>query len=116
MIFDDVRTMALAWPGVEDGTSYGTPALKVKGKLLARLREDGDTLVIPGVGFDEREMLIEAEPEVFYLTDHYRNWPMVLARLSRAAPGAIEGLLRRHWATIAPKRLAGGKGEGDHRG
>jgi hypothetical protein len=106
--FDDVRTMALAWPGVEDGTSYRTPALKVKGKLLARLREDGDTLVIPGVGFDEREMLVETQPEIFFFTDHYRDWPMVLARLSRAEPAAIEGLLRRHWATIVPKRLAGG--------
>jgi hypothetical protein len=94
---------------VEDGTSYGTPALKVEGKLLARLREDGDTLVILGVAFDEREMLLEAEPDVFFFTDHYRSWPIVLARLSRAEPAAIERLLRRHWAAIVPKRLAAGK-------
>lgn len=108
MTFDALRALVLAWPGVEDGTSYGTPALKVRGKLLARLREDGDTLVIPGVGADERAMLIEAAPEIFYVTDHYRDWPMVLARLSRAEPAAIEGLLRRHWATIVPKRRTGG--------
>jgi hypothetical protein len=41
--FDDVRTIALAWPEVEDGTSYGTPALKVRKKMLARLKEDGDS-------------------------------------------------------------------------
>jgi len=45
MTFDDVRKIALAWPEVEDGTSYGTPALKVRKKLLVRLREDGDSLV-----------------------------------------------------------------------
>ena len=39
MTFDDVRKFALLWPEVEDGTSYGTPALKVRKKLLARLRK-----------------------------------------------------------------------------
>mgnify|MGYP001611736738 CR=1 FL=1 len=105
MTFDDVRTMALAWPGVEESTSYGTPALKVKGKLLTRLKEDGDSLVVIGVGFDEREMLIEAEPEVFHFTPHYRDWPMVLVRLSKVRPGTVEALLLRHWRKIAPKKL-----------
>ena len=49
MTFDDVRKISLAWPEVEDGTSYGTPAPKVRRKLLVRLREDGDSLVMPGV-------------------------------------------------------------------
>lgn len=105
MTFDDVCALAQAWPGVERGTSYGTPALKVKGKLLTRLKEDGETLVIIGVGFDEREMLIEAEPEVFYLMPHYRDWPSVLMRLPASDPGAVASLLLRRWRSIAPKRL-----------
>jgi len=55
--FDDVRKMSLVWPEVEDGTSYGTPALKVRKKLLVRLKEDGDSMVMPGVPPDERDML-----------------------------------------------------------
>jgi len=102
MTFDDVRKFTLAWPEVEDGTSYGTPALKVR--KLARLREDNDSLVIPGVPLDEREMLIESQPKVFYFTDHYRDYPMVLARLSKAKRGMIEPLLRRHWRTLASKK------------
>jgi hypothetical protein len=46
MTFDDVRHIALAWPEVEDGTSYGTPALKVRKKMLVRLKEDRDSLVM----------------------------------------------------------------------
>ena len=103
MIFDDVRKIALGWPEVEDGTSYGTPALKVRNKLLARLKEDGDSLVMPGVPQDERDMLVERAPELFYVTDHYRDYPMVLIRLSRAARGDVEPLLRRHWRTLASK-------------
>jgi hypothetical protein len=102
--FDDVRKFALLWDEVEDGTSYGTPALKVRKKLLARLREDNDSLVISGVPFDEREMLIESQPKLFYFTDHYRDYPMVLVRLSKAKRAVVEPLLRRHWRTLASKK------------
>src|SRR5712671_5775411 len=104
MTFDDVRKMALTWPEVEDGTSYGTPALKVRKKMLARLRDDNDSLVISGVPVDEREMLIESQPRVFYFTDHYRDYPMVLIRLSKAKRAIVEPLLRRHWRTLASKK------------
>ena len=102
--FDDVRKIALLWPEVEDGTSYGTPALKVRRKMLVRLKEDGDSLVMPGVPQDEREMLVESQPKVFYFTDHYRDYPMVLIRLSKAKRASVEPLLRRHWRTLASKK------------
>jgi len=103
MTFDDIRKLALTWPEVEDGTSYGTPALKVRKKLLARLKEDQDSLVMPGVPQDEREMLVESQPKIFYFTDHYRDYPMVLIRLSKAKRSHVEPLLRRHWRTLASK-------------
>ena len=103
MTFEDIRKMALSWPEVEDGTSYGTPALKVRKKMLARLREDNDSLVMPGVPLDEREMLVESQPKIFYFTDHYRDYPMVLVRLSKAKRSHVEPLLRRHWKTLASK-------------
>src|ERR1700709_801312 len=103
MTFDDVRTIALAWPEVEDGSSYGTPALKVRKKMLVRLKEDGDSLVMPGVPQDERDMLVERAPKVFYFTDHYRDYPMVLIRLSKAKPATVEPLLRRHWRALASR-------------
>ena len=103
MAFEDIRKLALTWPEVEDGSSYGTPALKVRKKLLVRLKEDGDSLVMPGVPQDERDMLVERAPKVFYFTDHYRDYPMVLIRLSKAKCATVEPLLRRHWRTLAPK-------------
>lgn len=104
MTFDDVRTLVLAWPEVEDGSSYGTPALKVRKKMLVRLKEDGDSLVMPSVPPDERDMLVESQPKVFYFTDHYRDYPMVLIRLSKAKRATVEPLLRRHWRTLASKK------------
>jgi hypothetical protein len=105
MTFDDVRKITLTWPEVEDGTSYGTPALKVRKKMLVRLKEDNDSLVMPGVPLDEREMLIETQPKIFYFTDHYRDYPMVLIRLSRAKRSHVEPLLRRHWRALASKAV-----------
>ena len=104
MTFDEIRKLALAWPEVEDGSSYGTPALKVRKKMLARLKEDGDSLVMPGVPRDERDMLVEREPKVFYFTDHYKDYPMVLIRLSKTKRATVEPLLRRHWRTLASKK------------
>jgi hypothetical protein len=107
MTYNDVRKLALAWPEVEDGTSYGTPALKVRKKMLTRLKEDGDSLVIPGVPHDERAMLVESQPQVFYFTDHYKDYPMVLIRLSKAKRATVEPLLRRHWRALASKKAVG---------
>ena len=104
MTFDDVRKFALTWPEVEDGTSYGTPALKVRQKMLVRLKEDGDSLVMPSVPRDEREMLVGSKPKVFYFTDHYRDYPMVLIRLSKAKRATVEPFLRRRWRELASKQ------------
>jgi hypothetical protein len=101
--FDDVRKIALAWPEVEDGTSYGTVALKVRKKLLVRLKEDGDSLVVPGVPHEERDMLVESQPKVFYFTNHYKDYPIVLIRLSKAKRATVEPLLRRQWRSLASK-------------
>src|ERR1700756_2234133 len=63
--FDDVRKIALAWPEGEDGTSYGTPALKIRKKMLVRLKEDGDSLVMPGIPLEERDVLVESGAKTF---------------------------------------------------
>lgn len=101
MTFDDVRNFTLTWPEVEDGTSYGTPALKVRKKLLARLKEDGDSLVTPDVPIDERAMLVESQPKIFYFTDHYADYPIMLIRLSKAKRAIVEPFLRRRWRALA---------------
>src|SRR5271163_4620935 len=94
LTFKDVRKIALALKNVEESTSYGTPAFKAGGKLLARLREDGDSLVV-GTTFEERTEMMAAEPEVYYITDHYLKYPWVLVRLSRVHPDAMRDLLTR---------------------
>jgi hypothetical protein len=105
MTYEDVRAFALTLPGVEPGTAYGRPCLKAHGKFLVRLHEDGESLVCPGVTFDERDMLVEAEPETFHVPDHYRNYPIVLIRLAKAHPDAVQRGVLRQWRATAPKKV-----------
>lgn len=86
------RKIALSLDQVEEGTSYGTPAFKVKGKLLARLKEDNDSLVV-GMDFEQRAELLAADPDTYYITDHYVKYPWILVRLSRVEPDALRDLL-----------------------
>jgi hypothetical protein len=109
--FDDVRQIALALPEVEEGTSYRTPAFKVRGKFLSRLREDGETLVVR-IDFDERDVLMAANPETFYITDHYRGYPAMLVRLSTVDPNDLHELLDGAWRLAAPKRLVAALDQG----
>jgi hypothetical protein len=89
---ETVRQIALALPNAEEGTSYGTPALKVKGKLFVRLREDNETIVLR-MPFDSREELMSADPDTYYITDHYQPYEYVLVRLAKVHPDALRELL-----------------------
>ena len=102
--FDTVRQFALALPGVEEGTAYRTPAFKVRKKLLARLREDGETLAIM-IDYGDREFRLQTNPEVFYITDHYAGYPMILVRLAKVDPNDLRDLVRGAWRMVAPKNL-----------
>lgn len=105
--YDDVREIGLSLPGVEESTSYGTPSLRIagsRGKMVARLREDGETLVVRCTR-EEREMLLEAEPGGYTLTDHYRDHDLVLIRLGSADRDLLDERLTETWRLVAPPRL-----------
>ena len=108
MTFDDISTLALALPGVTLGTSYGTPALKVAGKLLARLRDDGDLVLKVEDGV--RQILIETQPDVFHTTEHYDGFPVLLVRLAAADPEQLAGLVERAWGGLASAKLRKSRG------
>ena len=100
MTYPAVEKMLLGWPGVELSSSYGRPSLKVKGKFFTWVKEDGDSIVIGGINFDERDMLMETQGDVFYITDHYRNSRYVLMRLSKAGPGTVPSITTARNASI----------------
>ena len=100
-----VRTLAVALPEVEESTSYGTPAFKVRGKLFVRLKEDGESIVVR-IDEADRAMRLQADPRAFYITDHYVKYPWMLVRLFAVAKDDLADLLRDAWRLQAPARLS----------
>ena len=103
--WDDVVVIGSRFPGVEVATSYGTPALRVKGKGICRLRTDPDALVVRVIDLADREALLRGKPEVFFSTPHYDGYPYVLVRLEAVDSGELAELLEDAWRIRAPKRL-----------
>ena len=102
--FDTVRQLGLALPGAEEGTTYGVRSLKVRGKMFAcpaiHPSAEPDTLAVR-IDFPERDELMAADPETYYLTDHYVNHPVMLVRLSRIHPDALRDLLAMAWRYVS---------------
>jgi len=93
--WDTVREIALRLPDVEDGTSYGAPALKVGGRhLIVRWREDLNAVVVKTT-FDEREGLMAEEPDVYFITDHYLNYEWILVNLATVTTDALAAMISR---------------------
>jgi hypothetical protein len=94
--FDAVRKIGLELPHVEESTAYGQPALKVHGKNFACMSShksaEPDSLVIR-VDLEQRAELLAADPKVYYITDHYEDYPAVLVRLTRVTPAVLKDLL-----------------------
>jgi hypothetical protein len=103
--WDDVVAIGSRFPGVETATSFGTPALKVRGKGVCRLRTDPDALVLRVIDMGEREALLQGQPDVFFSTPHYDGYPYVLVRLEAVDPEELAELLEEAWRLRAPKRL-----------
>lgn len=103
--WDDVVAIGSRFPGVEPGTSYGTPSLRVNDKFMCRLRTDPDALVVRVVDLADREALLRGRPEVFFSTPHYDGHPYVLVRLDAVDTDVLAELLEDAWRIRAPKRI-----------
>jgi hypothetical protein len=101
----DVRAAALALPATTEKPSYGTPGFRVKDKLFARIREEGDVLALWCSDVDEKAALIASEPDKFFTTPHYDGYAMVLVRFAAIDRDELRELLTESWRLRAPKRL-----------
>jgi hypothetical protein len=101
---DRIRAAAAHLREVEEGTSYGTFALKLRGKSFCRLK-DSETLVLL-CAMEEKEFLLAAAPAIYFETDHYKGWPALLVRLAAIDDDELSRRLEAAWLGKAPKRLA----------
>ncbi|HEV7760821.1 MAG TPA: MmcQ/YjbR family DNA-binding protein [Acidimicrobiales bacterium] len=103
---DDVRRIALSLPATTEKPSYGTPGFRVKDKLFARIREEGDVLVVWCESTDEKEALVASEPDKFFTLPHYDGYPTVLVRFGAVDTDELTEILTDSWRLRAPAKLA----------
>ena len=110
--FNVVRAMALALPHVEAGMIHGAPSFKVGGKLLCcpalHSSAEPGTLAIR-IDPAERARLIESSPSIYYVTNHYLNYPTVLVRLARIDRESLENLLGTAWKFVTARETPQGQ-------
>ena len=97
--------IVLALPGTEAATSYGTPSVKVQGKILSRWRTEAEGALAIRCDFLDRQILLQAQPEIFFLTDHYLHYPMILMRIEKASSDALIDVTERAWRLVASPGL-----------
>ena len=101
--FDDLREMVLAFPGTEETTSWDARSFKVNGKVILYWNPTWDCPVFK-VPVEERDFLIDVDPDTFFTTDHHRPHGLVLARPGRLDPGWARATIERTWRAQAKKR------------
>jgi hypothetical protein len=102
LTFEAVRELMREFPGVEEGSSWGMPTFRVRGKTLARLGEDGESLALKCA---DRDPLLESQPKIFHVTKHYLNYPMVLVRFGKLRRKVLRELIEQAWRMEASPRL-----------
>jgi hypothetical protein len=105
---DDVRRVALSLPATVEKPSYGTPGFRVRDKLFARIRPEGDVLLVWVSGEAEKHAMIASEPEKFFTTPHYDGHSTVLVRFDAIGTTELEELLTEAWRLRAPAKLVAG--------
>jgi hypothetical protein len=104
--WDDVREIALSFPEAEESGQERT-VFKVRGKAFAwAARErDGGGLGIR-VESDEKQLILDSNPDVYFTSPHYNGWPGVQIRLDAIDREELRMRLEDAWLIQAPKRLA----------
>lgn len=105
--FADVRAIARTLDGVEERTAYGSPALRLNKTMIACIainKEAEPNSLMIRMPIDQRDELIAAEPDIYYLKPHYEPYPCVLVRLSRVHKDALRDLLSGAWRRAAAKK------------
>jgi hypothetical protein len=99
----DVRNIVMKMPDVVEGVCFGTPTFYLRSKLILRMKEDGETLVVKRP-IIQRDDLIEAEPSIFSVTDHYQKFPVILVSLPNINLVRLGQIISEAWLMCASKK------------
>lgn len=100
----DARRLLLGLPGIVPGRSYGMPSFLLDGRFFARFRDDDTVLVLQLGTIAERDVLMDLDPDAFFFTEHYRNYPAVLIRLAEVPKPLLVDVVKEARRQVDAKR------------
>src|SRR5215469_17943135 len=100
---NEAKKIALSFEGATEGPYFGKPAIFVAETFLTRVHHKEEAMVLAIGSLEMRDVMLEAEPKLFYITDHYKNFPYLLARLSELDKGTLKDLLAARLLQIEVK-------------
>ena len=77
----EARKIMLAMKGTSEAPYFGKPAVFYAESFVGRVHDKEEAVALRVGTIEMRDVMLEAEPRLFYITDHYKPWPMLLARL-----------------------------------
>lgn len=102
--FEPIKNIALTFPGTEESTSHeNTPSIKVRGKLMCRLHENGEFFAIH-FDLDKRDEYLESYPEIFHLPNHYKPYPYICMWTHSYNKKLLSEILELSWKALASKK------------
>lgn len=100
------RRIALSFPGAHEKMSYGSPAVFIARKLFTQVgSHKREAIMLLTETLEERDHLLAADPDIFFITDHFKNYKGLLAHIGKLDAKTFRALLERRWRAIAPKKL-----------
>ena len=100
-----VKQIALSFAGAVEKPSHGRPAYFIQKTFFTRLRAEDSSVVLRVGSIEQRDMMLELDPQTYFITDHYKDWPVILVRIAKITPTELKTMLERRWRQIAPKKL-----------
>lgn len=92
----------LQLPGVSKCTFMNRPSLRHRGKSIFGSK-DGTSLVVH-CPLELKELLLEAEPEIYFQTDHYVGYPAVLVRPEKIDKERLRSRIEAAWRMNATQQ------------
>jgi hypothetical protein len=103
--FDDVRSMALALPEVEEILTWETDVtFRVRKKIFVIGGDGADRISVKATPVAQAELL-DLDPETFASAPYTGRFGWVTVVLERVDRGVLDGLLRDAWRSAAPVKL-----------
>jgi hypothetical protein len=104
----EARKIMLSIPGTDERLWFNQPSVFIRDRFLAKTHHKEDAVTLQVGSMEMRDMMLEAEPGLFYITDHYRKFPFVLIRLSALTKAVLKDMLMGRAAQLAACRPSSG--------